>query len=594
MPSWRCPRPAAKFPAPDTRAADADRPQPVVNQVGARPHIDLNYGKLRLSFEPNRGQADKRVRFLSRGPGYSLFLTPTEAFLALQRPGKKRLDRAIPRAVGNLTPPAVAKSAFRGLAARAAEGPEVSILRVRLVGANRNPQIDGIEPLPGRANYFLGKDPKHWRTNIPTYAGVRLRNVYAGIDQLYYGANQSQLEYDFVLARNANPDVIRLRFEGADHLRFNDQGDLVLALAGGEVIHHAPLIYQDHGGRRQRVYGKCVLTGRNTVGFRVAAYDRSRPLFIDPGLVYSTYLGGSIDDWGSGIAVDASGNAYVTGFARSPNFPTTSGALQTALGGSGASDAFVTKLNPSGMALLYSTYLGGGGGDGGSGIAVDGSGNAYVTGSTDSTDFPTTPGAFQTTLGSPDASNAFVTKLNASGTALLYSTYLGGGGDPGSGTGDSGSGVAVDGAGDAYVTGSTHSTNFPITPGAFQTAFGGRGNAFVTKLNASGSTLLYSTYLGGSGFYVEGDQIGDVASGIAVDASGNAYVTGVTGSADFPTTPGTFQARLGGPVGVSNAFVTKLNAGGTALLYSTYLGGDNLRPKRRSSTSTATRVGTTN
>ena len=231
----------------------------------------------------------------------------------------------------------------------------------------------------------------------------------------------------------------------------------------------------------------------------------------------------------AGIAVDTSGNAYVTGYTCSSDFPTTAGAFQTTFGG-GLTDAFVTELNPTGSGLVYSTYLGGSGYDDGFGIAVDASGNAYVTGFTDSTDFPTTAGAFQTTFGG--FGDAFVTELNPTGSGLVYSTYLGGSDD------DEGYGIAVDTSGNAYVTGYTHSSDFPTTAGAFQTTYGGDRDAFVTKLNPTGSGLVYSTYLGGSDC--------DFGVGIAVDTSGNAYVTGITFSSDFPTTAGAFQTTLGG------------------------------------------------
>ena len=299
--------------------------------------------------------------------------------------------------------------------------------------------------------------------------------------------------------------------------------------------------------------GHYVLKGNNLVTFEVASYDRSKLLIIDPVLVYSTYLGGSGPDAGIGIAVDASGKAYVTGETSSLDFPTMNASQPASAGGG---DAFVSKLNAAGSALVYSTYLGGSGSDAGTGIAVDGLGNAYVTGQTRSTTFPTTSGAFQTSFGG-GFSNAFVSKLNAGGSALAYSTYLGGS------RFDLGSGIAVDASGNAYVTGQAGSTNFPITSGAFQTSLRGSGDAFVSKLSAAGSALVYSTFLGGSGF--------DLGLGVAVDASGNAYVTGETLSSDFPTTSGALQTSFGG--GYSDAFVSKLNAAGSALVYSSYLGG---------------------
>ncbi len=298
-----------------------------------------------------------------------------------------------------------------------------------------------------------------------------------------------------------------------------------------------------------------MLKGDNRVGFELAKFDRRRPLVIDPVLSYSTYLGGSGTDAAYGIAVDPSGNAYVAGLTFSTNFP-TSNAFQSSYGG-GTYDGFVTKLSADGSTLLYSTYLGGSGEDIAYAIAVDSSGDAYVTGGTKSTNFPTTSNAFQGSLAG--TVNVFVTKLAADGSSLVYSTYLGGNGK------DSGNGIAVDPSGNAYVTGYTGSTNFPTTPSAFQGSLPGGQDPFVTKLSADGSSLVYSTYLGG-GFLDKGQAI-------AVDSSGNAYVTGATTSTDFPTTPSAFQGSLGSSSLYSNAFVTKLAADGSSLVYSTYLGG---------------------
>jgi hypothetical protein len=489
-----------------------------------------NYGKLPLSFEANQGQSDAQVKFLSRGRRHTLFLTSTDAVLVLNKSEQS----------GNGKP----------------EGKEKvtqTVLRMTLIGANPKPSVAGLEELPGKANYFIGNDPKKWHTNVPTYAKVIYKDVYPGIDLIYYG-NQSQLEYDFVVSPGADPKAIKLAFEGTEKIEVDAQGDLILQTAGGQINFkmHKPLAYQVVNGVRKEISGSYVLNSKSaiknptsrSVSFQVATYDRSRPLVIDPVLSYSTYLGGSGIDQGElhGIAVDALGNAYVTGTTSSTNFPTTIGAFQTTFGGGGL-DAFVTKINPTGSGLVYSTYLGGSGDDDGSGIAVDALGNAYVAGTTSSTNFPTTPGAFQTTVGGFE--DAFVTKLNPTGSGLVYSTYLGGSGQ------DFGRGVALDSAGSAYVTGFTRSTNFPTTIGAFQTTFGGGfGDAFVTKINPSGTGLVYSTYLGGSG--------DDGGGGIAVDSmpNPNAYVTGTTSSINFPTTPGAFQTTFGG--GPRDAFVTKI------------------------------------
>src|SRR6266853_243586 len=499
--------------------------------------VSESYGKLPLQFEANRGQTHKDVRFLSRGPGYSLYLTADEAVLVLSKP----------------TPdtPRNARDTRRD---PKLQGKSVA-LRMSLVGAARKPQVTGLDELPGKANYFIGKDRSKWRTNAPTYAKVQYRNVYPGIDLVYYG-NQRQLEYDFVVAPGADPKTIALRLQGARKLEIDAEGNLVLRTAGGDICQHKPIIYQEIDGVRQAIDGSYVRKGANRVGFQVAAYDTTRPLIIDPVLSYSTYLGGSGGEKGLAIAVDTNGNAYVTGSTFSANFPTTAGSFQPTYGG--VTDAFVTKLDPTGSALIYSTYLGGSSGDEGNAIAVDAGGSAYVTGIAGS-DFPTTPGAVEAV----GAIGAFVTKLDPSGSALAYSTYLGG-----NRSGSNGSGIAVDAFGNAYVTGFA-SSGYPTTPGAFQRTFNSpagvnhpfTSDAFVTKLNPTGTGLVYSTYLGGSEV--------DFGTGIAVDVDGNAYVTGFTASADFPVTPGP-QPLYGGGF---DAFVTKLQATGSALAYSTYLGG---------------------
>ena len=516
--------------------------QPALPQSATRhrhPAIEAAYGKLPLSFEVNQGQSDPDVKFLSRGRGYTLFLTATEAVLSLSSPqSEQRAQRTTPQsAVHN------AQSEIRN--------PQSVVLRMKLASANPSPQVSGLKELPGKSNYFLGNDPAKWSTNVPTYAKVQYKDVYPGVDLVYYG-NRRQLEYDLIVAPGTDPAVIQLAFEGEDNLEIDAQGDLVLHTAGEQVRLHKPLVYQQVDGGRREISGAYVLNGGRQVGFQVAAYDADKPLIIDPVLSYSTYLGGIDFDPGNAIAVDASGNAYVTGNTSSFDFPTAS-PFQPAFGG-GNSDAFVTKLNAAGNALVYSTFLGGSGVDQGQDIAVDASGNAYVTGDTTSTDFPTASPIQPAFAGGN--SDAFVTKLNAAGNALVYSTYLGGSGE------DLGRGIALDTARNAYVRGSTGSTDFP-TASPIQPTNGGFFDVFVTKLNAAGSALVYSTYLGGSN-----GELG-LRGGIAVDGSGNAYVTGNTASTDFPTASPIQPARSGG----SDAFVTKLNAAGSALVYSTYLGG---------------------
>jgi hypothetical protein len=494
----------------------------------AQSRLAAAYGKLPLRLELNAGQTDASVRFLSRGPGYALFLTGNEAVLSLE----KRSPKAI-------SPPVA--------------------LRMSLAGANPNATVTGLDELPGKSNYFIGNDPAKWRTNVPTYAKVKYKNVYRGIDLVYYG-NPQQLEYDFLVAPGADPKAISLDVTAvlSSHsgrrtpLRIDANGDLVIQAGDDQVRLHKPVVYQaSEGSARHFVDGHYLLKSGNRVSFEVASYDRGKTLVIDPVLVYSTYLGGSGYDLGYGIAVDSAGNAYVTGGSLSTDFPTANPLQPIYGGGSSFGDAFVAKLNPAGSALVYSTYLGGSGDDQGNGIAVDSSGNAYVTGNTSSTNFPTA-GPLQTVYGGEQ--DAFVAKVNAAGSALVYSTYLGGSSE------DSGNGIAVDSSGTAYVTGFTSSSNFP-TASPLQAVFGGDEDAFVSKLNPSGSALVYSTYLGGSGE--------DTGNGIAVDSSENAYITGLTTSTNFPTASPLQPASSGN----EDAFVAKLNAAGSALVYSTYLGG---------------------
>jgi hypothetical protein len=495
----------------------------------ALPSAASSYGDLPLSFEANVGQADAAVRYLAHGSGYALALTDSGAALSLAQGGA---------------------------------GGASALLQLQLVGANATPVVVGLNEQAGHSNYLLGNDPSQWHTDVPLFGRVEYQQVYPGIDLVFYGNDQHQLEYDFDLAPGADPSPIALRFSGAQGQAVDAQGDLVLHLAGGDVVQQAPVVYQEVGGVRSAVAAAYVVNGDGSVGLALGGHDRTQALVVDPVLTYATYLGGSGNDEGRAIAVDGSGDAYVTGSTTSPNFPIAS-PIQATLGGQG--DAFVTKLNAAGSALVYSTYLGGSAGDSGFGIAVDGAGNAYVTGRTLSGDFPTTAGAFQT---APRAfGDAFVAKLNAAGNALVYSTYLSGSYSPNGDT--QGSAIAVDGTGNAYVTGQTFATDFPTTAGAFQTTNHGYVNAFVTKLNAAGSALVYSTYLGGTGFNASGTFYGDFGFGIAVDGPGNAYVTGYTVATNFPTA-NPLQAAIRG---FANAFVAKLNVAGSALVYSTYLGG---------------------
>lgn len=556
-------------------ATGGDSAPPSDAGVGPRQQARLAraFGQLPLVFEP----AARGVAFRARGEGSTLSLTAREATLALRPRHAKR----------------------------------AALMRMELVGARSGARLRPSRRLPGIVNEFLGSDPARWRTNIPTYARLSSASVYPGIGLVYHG-RQGRLEYDFLIAPGADPAEIALRFRGQRNLRLDRQGNLVLEVSEGVLRQERPRAYQQLGARTQAVAGRFVLRGGGVVGFALGGYDHSRPLLIDPLVSYSTYLGGSGGENGNGIAVDSDGAAYLTGNTSSTDFPTAN-ALQANDRGNG--DMFVTKLAANGDALVYSTYVGGSGGDFGRGIAVGSDGSAYLSGQTDSTDFPMM-GPFQSTSGggfadafvlkldkagsglvyssylggsggdfgigiaidsagsaylsgftsstdfpteSPfQAANAglsdlFVTKVNAAGSALVYSTYLGGS------SSDYGDGIAVDAGGSAYVTGEGSSTDFPLES-PFQAANPG-GGAFVTKLSPAGSALVYSSYLGGSSY--------EAGREIAVDAGGSAYVTGQTFSPDFPTS-NPFQAAKAGPADV---FVTKVDAGGSGLVYSTYLGG---------------------
>jgi hypothetical protein len=528
----------------------------------SRRQLSALYDKLPLSFEKNQGQFDPRVKFASRTGGQALYLTESEAVLVLNESSTSAItERPVASASAHAT------TCVNSAQVEFASPRRQRVVRIRPEGADPQPQIEGDEELPMKSNYFIGQDRSKWRTDVPAYARVRCRKVYPGVDLAYYGT-QHQLEFDFILEPGTDTNLPALTFEGADEVRVDAIGDLILTAGFTEIRQHKPVAYQEVDGIRKEIAARYVQRRKNLIGFEVAAYDSHRRLVIDPVLAYSSYLGGGDADTGEAIAVDSAGNAYVTGNTRSMNFPTTPGAFQTIPPPFGS--VFVTKINPSGAALVYSTYLGSGESHG---IAVDSAGSAYVVGTTAVDNFPTTGGAFDTTYNG-GGGDAFVTKLSPTGSALLYSTYLGGS------SFETGDAIAVDTAGNAHVTGITTSADFRITPGAFQSVFrGGRqepcgefGDAFVTKLNAMGTGLLYSTFLGGSK--------GEGGFGIAVDSAGFAYVTGSTGSDNFPTSQGAFQTIHGGCIAdfctsnlCEDAFVTKLNPTGTEIVYSSYLGG---------------------
>jgi hypothetical protein len=550
-------------------------------------YVAAESGRGPLRFEVNKGQFSTEVKFASRGANHTLLLKPNEAEIIVSRRTTDQLaaDSLAPLNLRNITEPA-----------------EVVRARLKFIGAETGVTLTGGKPLPGRSNYFIGKDPRKWQTDIPAYAEVRYHGIYPGVDLVYYG-NDGQLEYDFIVAPGADPSDIALALDSVSYQQgssrpaaphLDDKGDLVVTTRNGGVRFHRPVAYQEAGNERLTCKARYELKADGTIGFVVDSYDATRPLVIDPVLSFGSFLGGTRFDYVLGVAVDSSGNIYVTGQTNSANFPTTGGVSPNTLTPSGTTcgsvncpDVFVTKLDPTGSTLLYSTYLGGSGADVGTGIAVDGSGNAYVTGYTDSTDFPTSSGAYQpsfndgTCTGSSATTircnDAIILKLNSAGSALPYSSYFGTLG------GESGNAIAVDSTGNAYITGYVAYFDLPTTALAFQSLPGGGmcgsgsstyncGDAFVAKFNPSATgnaSLVYSTYLGGAG--------DDHGLGIAVDSSNYAYVIGATlpnptDPNNFPVTPSAAQKIPQG--GVEDAFLTKLNSTASALLYSSYIGGD--------------------
>lgn len=499
------------------------------------------FPSLPLWFESNAGQAGSQVQFLARGHGHNILLTPTEAVIVLCKP--------VPAGE-------IRRSALGAERMKAGICP----VRFQFVGANPEARMSGVDALPGKANYLLGANPAEWRSHVSTFRQVKVQQVYPGVDVLYY-ANGQRLEYDFHLAPGVDCGVIRLQIEGADRVELDSAGNLIVETCGERLLQHRPVAYQSEGAVRRPVEVAYRLTGERTFGFVVGEADAALPLIIDPVLSYASYLGGSKQETAWDLALDGNGNVYVTGESLSLDLATTTGAFQANYGGGTTvgGDIFVAKLDASGSNLVYLTYLGGKGNDAALSIAIDATGNAYLTGFTDSTNFPLASPIISSIGGKGEKyfdlfpPDAFVTKLNANGSALVYSTYLGGS------TNDEGIAIAVDGAGCAYVAGFTASTNFPAV-NAPQTTNAGLDDAFVTKVAPDGSAFVYSTYLGGTNT--------DQAQGVAVDATGRAFVTGFTQSTNFPLARAIQPWLAGG----QDVFVSALSPNGQSLSLSTYLG----------------------
>ena len=509
--------------------ADSSIVAAAVPEAQAKADAFRHYAAVPMSFERNEGQVDASVAYLSRGPGYSVFLTRDEAVFSLRQ---KRHANDPKRVVPGSEPAGAASQA---------------VIRMSLVGANQRPVIEGRGLQAGKSHYLQGNDAARWRGNVARYGKVQYRDVYPGIDLVYYG-NQRELEYDFLVAPGRDPDQIVLGFSGMASLRLNAAGNLVLQTAVGEVIQHKPVVYQEVAGKRVPIEGAYRLLAGNRVGFTVDRYDTSLPLVIDPIFAFTSYLGGNTGDQVIDLAVDKDANLYALGCTA----PFSFGPLNYDHDGVyPGCDVFVTKFNSDLTRTIYTTFVGGAGDDVGLAIKIDGNGNPVVAGYTSSTNFPTKSPLQPGLLGSYDG---FVFKLDATGDAFAYSTYLGGAGE------DRGLALALDTGGNVYVAGETLSDDFPIKGSVTGNTFKGVVDGFLTKLNGTGSAILMSRYLGGSNE--------DFVFGVVADVDGNAYVTGMTTSPDFPLVS---PAQWYG--GSNDAFVTKIGSDG-AIAYSTCLGGD--------------------
>ena len=478
-----------------------------------------SFAQLPLRFEKNLGQAGTEAAFLYRDRYFALHLSPDRAVMSVQQPSQS------------------------------AQGAKTTTIAMRLAGANPQALAEGRDKLITQSNYLLGNDPAQWRTHIPNYRQVRFAAVYPGIDLVYYGRD-GKLEYDFNISPGADPAVIALQFEKASGTKMADSGNLVVQLGSHSITMQAPVAYQERDGERTPVAARFVARGNDTFGFSVGDYDPRLPLVIDPVLVYSTFLGGSYGDESEDIAIDENGYIYIAG--NTANFPVTANAVQKNKKQSNSwvyHDAFVAKLSPDGSALIYATYIGGDSTETIFGITADTAGNAYVTGSTVSDNFPT-HNALQEIFGGGMA-DGFITKLSPDGSAFVYSTYLGGSDS------DFGRDIIVDRSGNACVIGETKSDNFPVANAIQPTRNDSENDAFVSKLNSDGSAFIFSTYFGGS------DR--ENAEGIAVDSADNIYLTGFSYSSDFPIVNGLKKSK--------GWFVTKMNALGSEIIFSTKLTG---------------------
>jgi hypothetical protein len=530
----------------------------------ARPVSLASFANAPLYFEESVVKSGEAAAFTARGTGCSVRLAPTEAEIVLGTAEDQTAMRSV---------------------------------RLRLVGANSASQLTGRDQMTARANYLIGNEPSKWRTGIPLFSKVQADDVYPGVQVVYYANQSAQLEYDFLLQAGARPGQICFRIEGADKVWVDAEGNLALKIGAKEIRQHKPVAYQESGGARREVPASYHVNADGTVGFTLAGYDHDRPLVIDPVLDFMTYMGGRKTEIGWALALDGDQNVYIAGEALSPDLLTTNSIIfgNTNFGGffrggdNAFGDAFVAKYDTSG-ALQFLTYLGGKTDDGGLGIAFDSVNNAvWVTGFTDSTNFPL-QNPIRNQLTGPNKNarrifpvDAFITKLDASGTNLLFSTYFGGEDI------DEGMGITVDTNGSVYVAGLTSSTNLPgVLPNAFQGTNAGRFDAFVTKLTNTAPNIYtnaYTTFFGGTNL--------DYALSIATDSKLDAWITGITFSTNFFTTNAiqlTYGFFPGGHTFTnlntetnrarrvsfhSDAFVTEISPDGSTVPFSTLLGGTN-------------------
>jgi hypothetical protein len=591
-------------------------PEKVQAQSLKQPQVIRALYNQPFHFIENKGQVDKEVKFYLRQGGGRVYFTNNKfiyQFIHIKEEDRQKLRREMKF-----------EKAYEKISKKGKEKADTKVkvynILAEFVGANPSPKMEGQNKKITKYSYFKGNDPDKWIRGAPAFGRIVYRELYPRVDLVVYGRKES-LKYEYKVKPRGKVESLGLKYENVKKIKINKKGQLEIETAIGVLIEDVPACYQEINGKKVKVDAQYAIDKDNIVRLKIGKYQKDKELIIDPTLEYSTLIGGSGWEWPRGITIDDTHNAYITGFTDSDDFPITPDAYDTNF--NNINDVFITKLNSTGTELLYSTFLGGGDLDRSYGIAIDKNDNVYVTGETVSNDFPTTPGAYDTSFNSYDSaySDAFITKINSDGTNLIYSSYIGGS------NGDTGRGIDIDGDGNTYITGYTDSHDFPVTPNAYDTSASGVHDVFVTKFNSNGNDIIYSTFISGNGddkayrividdsryAYITGRTTSDnfpttsdaydrslngnsdlfaakinstgtnliystylggnsweFASGIAVDKNDNVYVTGETGSNDFPTTPGAYDTNFNGG---RDIIVTKINSNGTQLLYSTYLGG---------------------